>query len=545
MYKRSQFAVLAAAVLATLPLFGAVTIENNTTIVATVTPFAETAWLSVDSTHFDWTPWYVTDTDGDGVVRLEYPGGVPSMGLWLGVDLSNGETMSIRTFFGSAMESIESAFPSKMFLRDGSGEYSQLSLPGSASAFLLVRPGTGVWYFQGQDSTDSDRDAGANDLITADLSDFTPLGPAAPVPSGIEPGDRFFSIAHAIYWYGDTVDSHLAETNGPGVLSFAKRELVGIYENQGPFQVNVLRTEGTDGVLSVDYTTVDQTAHAPIDYEHRAGTLTFAAGERLKMIEIPIVNNSTFSGIRRFRMELSNGDTLEVQIADDDDPQIPMITVDDTTAIEDTAAHFTVHLSEPAPTAVSFMATTVAGTATASLDFEPGTQTVSIPPGNTSASFTVPIVNDVLDEPDEAFTVTFSNSASAVLADTSAEAVIIDDDAPLPELLVDDVLVSERAGAAIFTVRLSAESASEIEVGYETLAGTASAATDFGNTLNSVVFAPGEVAKTISIPIVNDRVAEPNESFYLRVFIGGADPQAIATCTILNDDRGRTRAVRH
>jgi hypothetical protein len=81
---RAPLAVLTAGVLAALPLFGAVTIESHA-IVATVTPFAGTAWLSVAGGN-DWQPWYVTDTDGDGVVRLEYPGGIPSHGLWLGID---------------------------------------------------------------------------------------------------------------------------------------------------------------------------------------------------------------------------------------------------------------------------------------------------------------------------------------------------------------------------------------------------------------------------------------------------------------------------
>jgi hypothetical protein len=68
MHMRAYLGVLAASVLASLRLLGDVTIESNA-VVATVTPFAETAWMSVSGEH-DWTPWYVTDTDGDGVVRL-------------------------------------------------------------------------------------------------------------------------------------------------------------------------------------------------------------------------------------------------------------------------------------------------------------------------------------------------------------------------------------------------------------------------------------------------------------------------------------------
>jgi hypothetical protein len=305
----------------------------------------------------------------------------------------------------------------------------------------------------------------------------------------------------------------------------------------------VLRTEGTDGVVSVDYTTVDQTAHAPADYEHRAGTLTFAEGERLKEIEIPIVNNPIYTGLRTFRVDFSNGETLTVQIADDDDPQIPSITVDDTAAVEDGAAQFAVHLSQPSLTAVSFMATTVAGTATAGFDFEEGTQTVTIPAGQTSATITVPLVDDVFDKPDEAFTLELTNSASAYLATVSVEGVIEDNDEPLPQLLVGNVRVSESAGFAVFTVKLASPIAGAIEVAFETLSGTATPGNDFTYSLNTVTFAPGEVSKTITIPLMNDHAAERDETFRLRVSIeGSSEPGTMATCTIVNDDGGRGRA---
>lgn len=540
-------AALAVLLLAALPLSADVTIDGNA-IVATVTPYAETAWLSVD--HPQWTPWYVTDTDGDGEVRLVYPGEIPSHGLWLGIDLTSGEVMTFRTYFGSPIFTLEETFPEQIFLRDGNGDYSQLSVPGNARAFLLVRPGTGVWYFQGQDGTDSDRDGGMNQLLTVDLADFTPLGPAAPVPSGVEPGDVFLAIDHAMHWFGATVDSaRLAATNGPGVLSLAQQELIGLYENQGPLQVNVLRTEGTDGMLSVHYTTVDQTAHVGVDYEYRAGTLTFAQGERLKTIEVPIVDNLVSTGPRRFRIELSNGDMLEVQIVDDidDDTQIPLITVAGAIAAEDSGfAHFAVHLSHASVHPVEFTATTVAGTAEAGLDYEEDTQTIVIPAGSTSAAIVVPVMDDALDEGDETFSLAFSNSANAALLTTSAEAIILDDDDPLPQLAVADIRVSESTGMATFTVRLSSESATPIHVAFQTIADTATAPNDFAHSINSITFAPGEVSKTIAIPLVNDRAAERDETFRLRVLVEEApDQQITAICTIVNDDGGRGRAVRH
>jgi hypothetical protein len=551
---RAHLAVLAAGILAALPVFGAVTIETNA-VVATVTPFAETAWMSVAGGN-DWQPWYVTDTDGDGVVLLEYPGGIPSQGLWLGTDLSSGETMSARTYFGSAIPANEQPFPAKVFLRDGSGEYSQLSVSGNGRAFLLVRPGTGVWYFQGQDNTATDRDGGQNFLLTAGLADFAPLGPAAPVPSGVESGDRFLSIDHYSSWIADTVDAHLSESAGPGVLSFSQQytSFISLYENAGPAQLMILRTEGTDGAVSIDYTTADETAHAGTDYDQTSGTLAFAAGERLKTLEIPIVNNTVGTGTRTFRVELSNptGATLSGQTAlqviifeDGDPPSLPTIHIQDVPTIEDTDARFSVTLSAPTTDQVSFVVTTVADSATPGLDYVETTQTVTIPVGETGTTLVIPILNDTLDEPGEIFYLTLSNPINAVLSIPSVYCVILDDDDVPPELSITHVSVPENAGSAVFTLTLSAQSATPIEVGYQTVAGTATSPNDFTHVLNSITFAPGEVSKTIAIPLVNDRAAERDETFTLQVSIEGSSEPTTATCTILNDDGGRGRAVRH
>jgi endoglucanase len=64
-------------------------------------------------------------------------------------------------------------------------------------------------------------------------------------------------------------------------------------------------------------------------------------------------------------------------------------------------------------------------------------------------------------------------------------------------------------------------------------------------SINSITFAPGEVSKTIAIPLVNDRAAERDETFTLQVSMEGSSESTTATCTIVNDDGGRGRAVRH
>ena len=50
------------------------------------------------------------------------------------------------------------------------------------------------------------------------------------------------------------------------------------------------------GTVTVDYATTDGTATAPADYGSTSGTLTFAAGETLKTVSVPIVDDTVAGG---------------------------------------------------------------------------------------------------------------------------------------------------------------------------------------------------------------------------------------------------------
>ena len=94
----------------------------------------------------------------------------------------------------------------------------------------------------------------------------------------------------------------------------------------------------------------------------------------------------------------------------------PVVSIASTSATEGPAgsAAFTVSLSWPSSVTVSATYTTAGGTATSGLDFTAGTGSVSFAPGVTSQVVNVPVVNDALDEDDEAFTVTLSAPVNAL-----------------------------------------------------------------------------------------------------------------------------------
>jgi large repetitive protein len=117
------------------------------------------------------------------------------------------------------------------------------------------------------------------------------------------------------------------------------------------------------------------------------------------------------------------------------------------------------------------------------------------------------------------------------------------DDRLLPSTLsVGSAVVAEGdAGttAAAVVVSLDAPSNKTVTVGYGTQDGTATAAgRDYVATSGTLTFAPGQTSKTISVPVIGDRIAEPDETFSVKLH--GAKNATIANgqgvVTILDDE---------
>lgn len=86
---------------------------------------------------------------------------------------------------------------------------------------------------------------------------------------------------------------------------------------------------------------------------------------------------------------------------------------------------------------------------------------------------------------------------------------------------------------ATFTVKLDTASASQVSVNYATANGTATAGSDYVQTSGTLNFAPGEITKTVAVPILDDLVGEPTETFQLNLSSAVnatiADSQGIGT----------------
>ena len=121
---------------------------------------------------------------------------------------------------------------------------------------------------------------------------------------------------------------------------------------------------------------------------------------------------------------------------------------------------------------------------------------------------------------------------------------VIDDD-PAPIVTVSGASVSEDSGTVEFTVGLDSEFGSRrtATVDYATADGTAGASDgDYTETSGTLTFAPGETSATVSVPVIDDAFAEPDETLTLIVsdpsnatMPDGAD-SIVAVSTIEDDE---------
>lgn len=217
----------------------------------------------------------------------------------------------------------------------------------------------------------------------------------------------------------------------------------------------------------------------------------------------------------------SISDSFDLVIAEG--THLPGLSISDVSVTEGTggsvSALFRITLSAASTLPVTVRFATANGTATVGSDFSTASGTVTFSPGQTSKTVTVSVTGDSLDEAQETFFVNLSAPTNALIFDAQGQGTITDND-NAPALSINNVTVTEGTGSlvhAVFTVRLSAKSGLPITIDYATANRSAVANDDFDATSGTVTFAPGELSKTISVPVTGDSLDEVSEIFLLNL----------------------------
>lgn len=191
--------------------------------------------------------------------------------------------------------------------------------------------------------------------------------------------------------------------------------------------------------VSVAYATAPGTATAGKDYQRVMGTLKIPAGETAGTILVPVSNDALDEPDETLLVTLSapSGATLADgqatgTIVDDDEPPpstAVQISISDTSAGEGQASMaFAISLSAASSGPVTVAYATAPSTATAGRDYTRIAGILKIPAGQTASTITVPLLDDLIDEPDETVSVTISSPSGATITDGQAVGTLVDDD---------------------------------------------------------------------------------------------------------------------
>jgi hypothetical protein len=305
-----------------------------------------------------------------------------------------------------------------------------------------------------------------------------------------------------------------------------------VYENSDSATVTVRRVNGSFGEVSVDFSTVDRTAIASVDYEHVSGTLTFADGQDSQTIEIAIIDDSDYEGNEYFAIELSNAQggadlsfssTAFLDIRENDPaPPAGVLQFSSTSnsTVENSGSVFvTVNRVDGSFGEVSVDYYTVDSSAVAGEDYEVASGTLNFISGEVSRTFEVKLLNDDTYEGDEAFSVALSNvKGGASLGAALSAQIDISEDDPVPASGVFQFSAvrynaKENDSSVFVTVNRIDGSFGEASVDYSTTDATASVGQDYRSTSGTLNFANGEVSRTFEVALLNDNTYEGDEVF--------------------------------
>ncbi|MGI9597852.1 MAG: Calx-beta domain-containing protein, partial [Acidimicrobiales bacterium] len=300
------------------------------------------------------------------------------------------------------------------------------------------------------------------------------------------------------------------------------------------FDVDLDRPAATP--ISVLISTLDGSATtADADYTAIGQTVTFAANEQFKTVDIDVIGDTAFETDEQFTVVASNpsagmtliDDTGVVTITNDDTPPSLSVIVGDASVTEGAAgttvdATVDVTLSAPAPATVTVDVATADGTATvADSDYVAlPLQTLTFTVGQQTKQLQITVNGDDVVEADEQFTVVASNPTGGLqIIDGTGAVTIGNDDVPpgLAVSVADASVVEGESGTVTASVDVTLNQPAPVTVTVEvdTVDDTATTAdSDYVAVVaQTVTFLANEQTKTVDVTVNGDTNVEFDESF--------------------------------
>ena len=310
---------------------------------------------------------------------------------------------------------------------------------------------------------------------------------------------------------------------------------------------------------TVDYRTEPATATAGTDYVSTQGTISFAPGDRDKLVHVTINDDQVHDNGESFRLVLSNPSSgaslhrtahtaIGTILNSDSGGLVATFPESEYSSTYHDGANDRPQVVVEFNSAVTPISATTpsvelsgASVASVSAHAEEGLQNPHIftlePEGHGDITFTL-IPNSPCNSEgicNESGTRLIQVPPTLTIPGPNSERVT-----PASQLSVNDASASEEDDSTIdFTVNLSPASVESVTVSYDTANGTATAGNDYTAASGTLTFNAGQTTKTLRVSIIDDDLHETDETFTLTLSnpTGAEINDATATGTITNSDQ--------
>ena len=412
--------------------------------------------------------------------------------------------------------------------------------PGKTTATLLIEPA-------------SDEEDEWDESIVLELFD--------PNPNAVfEGGLPVLRETGIIYDDDGAADDLAVFVSNPILIEGDNAQINAVFE--------ILLSRPQSEALTFGYTTQDISAEAGSDYIAQAGNVTFAPGQTLQVVMVPVVADVAAEPVEQFGLIVTPpNEDIGVTAAfgtatllDTDTSPLPEISVTGGQTFEASGAkvRFTVTLSEASTQAVTMDYRLLTGTAgdtdlryIAASSANNGS--LAFLPGETSKSILIEMAGDDLDELDETFQLELFNAGPNAVFSVGAPALlstgfILDDEGTAPNGVLhvrSPTVVETDTGQsfAVFHIDMSRPADQAFDLIYETVDASAKAGSDYVAMSGTITVLPGQLAASVAVPILGDDVAESAELFSLLVTPSNELAPATGQALILDTDTSDTPQV--
>lgn len=372
--------------------------------------------------------------------------------------------------------------------------------------------------------------ASANGTATAG-SDYTAVAGTLTFPSGSAHGATLFIDVPVLQdGFGESAETLTVGLSSPsgGALLGRSTHTITIKDDGDPpglaigdVTVSEAATNVTFKVtlappallpVTVNYATADGSAVAGTtgDYTATSGLLTFPPGTTVQNITVPLKADTLAEPAETFFVNLSGPvnaqltDSQGVATINDNDVSGTVQFGAPTYIVTEAGvkALITVTRTGGMASGVTVPYQTTNGSATAPGDYTTTTGTLTFGTAVASLTFSVPVVNDTLDENDETINLQLLNPGgygTTLGAQSTAVLTVTDNDAGGELTFSSATYTGVEGNSALITVKRTGGAASNVTVHYATSDGSATSPADYTGTSGDLTFTATDTQKTFSV----------------------------------------------